>query len=142
MSGVPMSQINIPKRAEHRRRVQETLQQIFNDPTTMPNADCGDLVVSVSRAEFGKTVREIYIDVVGRWRKSFEPGDELPQERYLREAKARGEITYIDLTDVFTFPSLMEIVEKELQKRLGLLYAPTIRRLEHFPFWCSNSMEA
>jgi hypothetical protein len=124
-----MGNINVRKRAAHRRRVQAALQQILNDPAIMPNADCGDLVVSVSRVEFGKTVREIYIDVLGEWRRPWTPGEELPHERYTREAEARGEETYADLTEVFMFLKLMHIVEEALQKRLGLLYTPEIHRL-------------
>jgi hypothetical protein len=30
---------------------------------------------------------------------------------------------------MFVFPSLTEVIGKELQKRLGLLYTPVIRRL-------------
>jgi len=95
----------------------------------MPNADCSDLVVSVSRVEFGRTVREIYVDVLGEWRRSRDQWPENPHERYTREAQARGEETYADLTDVFLFTGLTEVVAKELQKRLGLLYTPVIRRL-------------
>jgi hypothetical protein len=47
----------------------------------------------------------------------------------MREARAKGEETYADLTEVFTFPSLTELVARKLQKRLGLLYTPVIRRL-------------
>jgi ribosome-binding factor A len=124
-----MENNNLRKRAAHRRQVQAALQKILNDPSIMPNADCRDLVVSVSRVEFGRTVRQIYIDVIGERRKALEPDDELPHQRYLREAEARGELTYADLTEVFLFPSLTEIVAKELQKRLGLQYTPEIRRL-------------
>jgi hypothetical protein len=124
-----MSDINVQKRAAHRRRVQAALQEILNDPAVMPNADCPDLVVSVSRVEFGKTVREIYIDVFGQWRQAPEDWEENPHTRYMREAEARGEATYADLTDVFYFPTLTEIVAREIQKRLGLLYTPEIRRL-------------
>src|SRR5262249_16931649 len=60
---IDMANINERKRAAQRRRVQAALQQILNDTGVMPNADCPDLVVSVSRVEFGRTVREIYIDV-------------------------------------------------------------------------------
>lgn len=65
-----MGNINHRKRAAHRRRVQAALHQILNDPSVMPNADCVDLVVSVSRVEFGRTVREIFIDVMGESRLS------------------------------------------------------------------------
>ena len=37
--------------------------------------------------------------------------------------------TRADLTEVFLFPGLTEVVARELQKRLGLLYTPIIRRL-------------
>ena len=124
-----MANINHRKRAAHRRRVQAALQQILNDPGVMPNADCPDLVVSVSRVEFGRTVREIYIDVLGVSRQSRDQWAELPHDRYMREARARGKETYADLTEVFMFPSLTETVARELQKRLGLLYTPVIRRL-------------
>jgi hypothetical protein len=124
-----MTNINHRKRAAYRRRVQATLQRILNDPTVMPNADCPDLVVSVSRVEFGRTIREIYIDVLGEWRRSRDQWTENPHDRYTREAQAKGEETYADLTEVFMFPSLTEIVARELQKQLGLLYTPIIRRL-------------
>jgi hypothetical protein len=105
------------------------LQQILNDPAVMPNADCRDLIVSVNRVEFGNTVREIYIDVFAERRLPQEPGEESPHDRYMREARSEGESTYSDLTDVFLFPGQTEMVAKELQKRLGLLYTPEIRRL-------------
>ena len=41
----------------------------------------------------------------------------------------RSKGTYADLTEVFMFPSLTEVIGKGLQKRLGLLYTPVIRRL-------------
>jgi len=123
-----MGNINNRKRAAHRRRVQAALQQILNDPAIMPNADCSDLVVSVSRVEFGRTVREIYIDVLGSWRQSRDQWVEYPHDRYMREANANGKETYADLTEVFMFPTLTEVVARELQKRLGLLYTPVIRR--------------
>ncbi len=47
----------------------------------------------------------------------------------MREAKARGNETYADLTEVFDFPELTDVVARELQKQLGLLYTPVIRRL-------------
>src|SRR5262249_41920259 len=124
-----MPNINHRKRAAHRRQVQAALQQILNDPAVMPNACCRDLVVSVSRVEFGRTVREIYIDLHGEWRMSPDQWTENPHDRYMREARTRGDETYTDLTEIFTFPSLTEGVTKELQKRLGLLYTPVIRRL-------------
>jgi hypothetical protein len=124
-----MAIINTRKSAAHRRRVQSTLQQILNDPAVMPNADCSDLVVSLSRVEFGQTVREIFIDVFGEWRLSLDQWVETPHNRYIREARAKGEDTYIDLTDVYIFPKFTEIVALELKKRLGLMYTPIIRRL-------------
>jgi hypothetical protein len=124
-----MENINHRKRAAHRRRVQAALQQILNDSMVMPNADCPDLVVSVSRVEFGRTVREIYIDVFGQWRQSRDQWAENLHDRYMREAQAKEEETYADLTEVFMFPTLTEVVARELQKRLGLLYTPVIRRV-------------
>jgi hypothetical protein len=124
-----MQNINIRKRAAHRRWVQTALQQILNDPAVMPNADCSDLVVSVSRVEFGTTVREIYIDVQGRWRISPDRWTQDPHARYMEQARAQGKETYADLTDMFFFPELTEVIATELQSRLGLLYTPTIRRL-------------
>ena len=50
-TALTMANINTRKRAAHRRRVQAALQDILNDPGVMPNADCRDLVVSVSRIE-------------------------------------------------------------------------------------------
>ena len=48
----------------------------------------------------------------------------------MRESRTKGnEGAYADLTEVLMFPTLTEVVERELQKRLGLLYTPTIRRL-------------
>src|SRR5262249_17540254 len=103
-----MANINHRKRAAHRRRVLAALPPILNDRAVMPNADCQDLIVSVSRVEFGRTVREIYIDLRGEWRQSRDQWAENPHDRYMREARARGEITYADLTDVFVFPTLAE----------------------------------
>jgi hypothetical protein len=88
-----MDNNNVRKRAAHRRRVQAALQQILNDPAVMPNADCRDLIVSVSRVEFGSTVREIYIDFRGEWRKAREESQENPHTRYMREAAERGAAT-------------------------------------------------
>lgn len=125
-----MANIHLQKRAAHRRRVQAALQQILNDVGVMPNADCPDLVVSVGQVEFGRTVREIYIDVWGRWRQSLDPHTEHPYTRYERESIERGdEGAFADLTDVFCMPKLTEVIALELQKRLGLLYTPVIRRL-------------
>jgi hypothetical protein len=123
-----MANINTRKRAVHRRKVQAALQQILNDPAVMPNTDCTDLVVSVSRVEFGWTVREIFIDVMGEWRLSRDQCSEDPHDRYMRDARAKGEDTYTDLSDVFIFPRITEVIARELQKRLGLLYTPVIRR--------------
>jgi hypothetical protein len=120
---------NTRKRAAHRRRVQAALQQILNDQAVMPNADCPALVVSVSRVEFGRTVRELFIEVFGEWRRSRDQWPELPHERHTREANARGEDTYADLTEMFMFPQLTKVIAGELQKRLRLLYTPVIRRL-------------
>jgi hypothetical protein len=125
-----MANINGPKRAAHRRRVQAALQQILNDPGVMPNADCPDLVASVSRVEFGRTVREIYVEVTGRWRRSLEQLPEHPYARCERESYERGdEGAFADLTDVLYFPAHTEVIARALQKRLGLLYTPIIRRL-------------
>jgi hypothetical protein len=125
-----MANINHRKRSAHRRRVQTVLQQILNDPGIMPNADCRDVVVSVSRVEFGRTVREIYIDAFGHWRLSLDQWPENPYHRYQRESCERGEQgAFADLTDDFLFPNLIEVAARELQKRLGLLYTPVIRRL-------------
>src|SRR5260221_13512380 len=112
-----MENLHGGKRAPQGRRVQAVLQEILNDPAVMPTADCGDLFVSVSRVEFGKTVREIYVDIMGRVRRSPAPGEMPRHERYMREAAARGERTYADLTDVFHFPSLLQVVAEELQRR-------------------------
>src|SRR5262245_8701546 len=125
-----MANINHQKRAAHRRRVQAALQEILNDTGVMPNADCRDLVVSVSRVEFGRTVREIYIHVQGRARLSLDQWPEHPHVKYTRESHERGnEGAFADLTDVFYFRALTDVIARELQKRLGLLYTPVIRRL-------------
>ena len=124
-----MANIDKRKRAVHRRNVQAALQEILNDPKVMPNSDCPDLIVSVTRVEFGRTVREIFIDVVGQWRRCPAQWTENPHDKYIREARMRGKETYTDLTEVFIFSEITEIVSCELQKRLGLLYTPTIRRL-------------
>ena len=121
--------INNNKRESYRRRVHEVLQQILNDPFVMPNVDCADLVVSVNRVDFGSTVRVIFVDAFGREKRSRQSGEEPLHERYLRQAAEQGQDTYIDLTDVFTYPNLLEIVAVELQKRLGLLYTPELKRL-------------
>lgn len=123
-----MANINTRKRAAHRRKVQAALQQILNDPEAMPNADCPDLVVSVGRVEFGRTVREIFIGVAGQLRLSRDQREENLHDKYMREAAAKGEETYIDLTDMFVFPKFREVIARELQQRLGLRYTPVIRR--------------
>ncbi len=120
-----MAAINERKRPAHRKRVRAELQDIFNDPTVMPNEDCSDLVVSVEEVEFGKTVRDIFVNFSGSWRNP--EAARTFRERTL-PVLARGE-TYVDLTDVAVFPSLMECVEVELQRRLGLSYRPRIRVL-------------
>src|SRR5262245_51140414 len=89
-----MANINHQKRAAHRRRVQAALQEILNDTGVMPNADCRDLVVSVSRVEFGRTVREIYIDVLGQPRRSPDQWAEKPHDKYTRSARTKGKDTY------------------------------------------------
>lgn len=124
-----MQHVNSRKRLAHKRRVQSALQQILNDPAAMPNADCAELVVSVSRVEFGRTVREIFIEVFGRSRVTDSDTDEYRHDKYMREAKDRGEDTYIDLTDVFVFSKLTAVIGRELQDRLGLRYTPEVRRL-------------
>jgi hypothetical protein len=121
-----MREANNRKRAEHRRRVATALREILNDPSVMPNADCPDLVVNVTHIEFGNTVRDIYVDYFGFGRKTLQPGEESPHDRYLREAEQRGESTYADLTDVGHFAGLRQFVELELQKRLGLTYTPRL----------------
>lgn len=123
-----MTHIHIRKRAAHRRRVLAELQHILNDLSVMPNADAPDLIVFVRRVEFGNTVRKIFIDVVGKWRLSRELWSEMPHDRYRRVTKAKGHWTYIDLTDMFLFPQFTEIIARELLRRLGLLYTPTICR--------------
>ena len=117
------------KRAAHRRRVHEALQEILNDPSVMPNADCTDLVVSVSRVEFGRTVAEIYVSIHGIWRRPIDQWAEAPHDTYMREARAAGNETYIDLDEVFYFPAMTEIVSEEVQTRLGLVYTPVVRLL-------------
>lgn len=94
----------------------------------MPNADCRDLVVNVNQVEFGRTVRDIYVDFYGRWKQTDCDGF---HERYMREARERGEQTYVDLTDVAHFPELRSGIEAELQRRLRLLYTPRLHVLGH-----------
>ncbi|WP_020474744.1 hypothetical protein [Zavarzinella formosa] len=125
-----MSNINIRKRAEHRRQVQEVLGGILNDPAVMPNVDCADLIVLVSHVEFGRTVREIYVRFFGYHRRTLAPGEERPHVRYQREADLRNDGVYDDLADVIHNPKLFQLIAVELQKRLGLLYTPEIRWLQ------------
>ncbi|MBT5021039.1 MAG: hypothetical protein HON04_20095 [Planctomicrobium sp.] len=124
-----MQQIHLRKRLAHKRRVQTALHQILNDPSVMVNANCPDFVVSVSRVEFGRTVREVYIDVVGRARAEVCNTDEPLHDKYMREAKECREETYIDLTDMFVFTEFTEIIARALQERLSLQYTPVIRLL-------------
>jgi len=124
-----MQNVNSRKRLALKRIVQSALRRILNDPAIMPNTDGADLVVSLSRIEFGPTVRHIYIDVLGRSRHSVSSTDEPKHDKYMREARERGEGTYIDLTDMFFNPSLTEVISVALQKQLGLRYTPVIKRL-------------
>lgn len=124
-----MQNMNIQKRAEHRRRVQETIGAILNDPAVMPNVDCPDLFVVVSQVEFGNTVREIFVRFYGFPRRPLQPGEESHHVRYQREAERGGRGGYDDLTDVVNHPELFRVVAVELQRRLGLLYIPEIRWL-------------
>lgn len=125
-----MANIHIRKRAAFRRRVLAALQQILNDVGVMPNADCPDLVTSVSRVEFGRTVREIFIEVSGRWKLSRDQWPEDLYAKYERESYERGhEGAFADITDALYFPAFMEVIAVELQKRLGLLFTPVIRRM-------------
>lgn len=124
-----MRNVNPRKRRAHEKRVREALRDILNDPKVMPNADCRDLVVSVGEIVFGATVREIFANISGEWCVSPRSAQESPHEAYMREARAAGQRTYSDLTDVVYEPDLMRVVECELQRRLGLLYKPRIRAL-------------
>ena len=124
-----MTNVNVGKRAAHGRRVCAAVHEILNDPAVMPNADCPDLLVSVSRVAFGKTLAEIYLDVHARWRRPASFGAEAPHDKYMREARERGKDTYIDFDEVFYFPQITEVVSRELQRRLGLPYTPVLRRL-------------
>lgn len=128
-AAIEMANVNPSKRAAHRRRVQAALQAILNDPAVMPNADCADLVVSVSRVEFGRTVAQVFVQAHARRRRPPEPGAESPHARYMRDARLRGEPAYADFDEVLDFPHLTAAIERELQRRLGLLYSPTVRRL-------------
>lgn len=95
----------------------------------MPNANCRDLVVNINYVDFGRTVRDVYVDFCGLWKHPEQ--SEGRHERYLHEAKERGERTYVDLTDVAHLPEWRHIVELELQKRLGLLYTPRLHWVRH-----------
>ena len=124
-----MGNVNVRKRAEHRRRVQETLGAILNDPAVMPNVDCPDLVVVVSQVEFGRTVREVFVRCYGLPRRPIGPGEESHHVRYQREADLNSDGVYDDLGDLHYFGRLSAVAGAELQKRLGLLYTPEIRWL-------------
>jgi hypothetical protein len=52
------------------------------------------------------------------------PGHDSPE--------AKSQDTYTDLTDVFIFPKITEVVACELRKRLDLLYTPVIRQFCNF----------
>jgi hypothetical protein len=115
--------INHRKRAAHERRVREVLTDILNDPEVMPNADCRELLVTIRRIVFGRTVRYIFIDLVGQWR----------DLDATRSAPPRVD-PYIDLTDFMHFPEHLEAVSLELQRRLKLRYTPQVR-----PLWAMSS---
>ena len=120
-----MENINSKKRAVYAKKVMIALQRILNDSSIMTNVDSSDLVVSISSVNFGKTVREIYIDVFGYHKK---PNSSLKlHDQYIERAKKSGSSTYIDLTDIFIYPELTHIVACELQMSLKLQYVPTIR---------------
>jgi hypothetical protein len=75
-------------------------------------------------------VREIYIDITGRWRLSRDQWPEDLYAKYERESCERGEEgPFADLTDVFFSPAFTDVIARELQIRLGLLYTPVLRRL-------------
>ena len=126
-----MPNTNPRKRIAHARRVKSVLQGILNDTEYMPNSDCPDLFVTVTRLEFGATVRQIYIDVGANSRHSPRPGEESPHEKYTREARARGAYLggYDDLTDVLYFRSHLQAIAEELQRRMKLRYTPSLHRL-------------
>jgi ribosome-binding factor A len=120
-----MGNVANQKRAEYRKSVIAALHQILNDPSVMPNADCPDLVVNVCEVDFGKTVRTIYVDFLGFWRDPERA--KTAHERYTKESQAKGlDGVYDDLTDVAALPHVREVLEKALQKKLGLTYQPTI----------------
>ena len=120
---------NHRKRIEHSNRLMSELQSILNDSSVMPNADCPDLIVSVSKIIFGNTVREIYLLVNAEWKKN-DGTAVLAHQRYLNEAKQLGEDTYIDLTDVFCYPEITASISEELKRRLNLQYLPIIHLIE------------
>lgn len=121
-----MSKLNLKKRAAFRRRVQIALQEILNDAAFMQNVDCADLFVTVTDIEFGRTVRDIYLAVRGHPRRALGSGEEPRHEKYMKQAKLRGDSGYLDLTDVLYFPECREKIATELQHRLKLLFTPTI----------------
>lgn len=104
------------------------LTEILNDDSVMPNIDCSDLVVSIRRLEFGTTPRTIFLDVYGRFRRAEMRGN--AGRIWMARAKALGEETFDDLTDVMVFPRLRQVIAQELQKRLGLPYLPVIEPFE------------
>ena len=65
----------------------------------------------------------------GIWRRPIDQWAEAPHDTYVREARAAGNETYVDLDEVFYFPAMTEFVSEELQRRLGLVYTPVIRSL-------------
>jgi len=118
---------NVPrqKRDEYRKRVMAALQQIMNDPNVMPNVDCLDLLVNVCEVDFGKTVRTIYVDFFGHYKNS--DLAKTAHERYTKQSHANGlGGVYDDLTDVAALSHVRDVLEKALQRKLGLNYQPTI----------------
>ena len=113
-----MENINHRKRAAFERRVHVALTEILNDPEVMPNADCRELLVTIRRIVFGRTVRTIYIDFFGHWRNI----------EQARSAQPRIEPD-VDLTDVMYFSEHLDVVSQELQRRLRLQYKPEVRPL-------------
>lgn len=122
-----MTQSHSRKRANYRRRVLVALTDILNDPDVMPNADCGDLLVSVRDVVFGATVRIIYVDFFGHGRRRAEAMN--AHQRYMEAARSAGDETYVDLTDVAIFPRFLEVVADELKTRLCLQYQPDLRHM-------------
>jgi len=120
-----MENIHHRQRSAYERRVRQALTAILNDPDVMPNSDCRELVVSIGRLVFGKTVRDIYIEISGQWRDR--DMARTAHMRYLAEAK--GERSYVDLTDAMHLPGCLDAAEAELQRRLELQYQPRIRPL-------------